>query len=83
MLINFNPGQIVYVIYRNPHTQDVANIQEAAVVQAPDSPNQLALFLYETYYPISEDLAIYQSKEEAEQAYFEAFGSADIEEYYG
>jgi len=80
---NYIPGQIVYVIYRNPHTQDVANIQEAAVVQVPDHPHQLALFLYETYYPISEELAIFQSKEEAEQAYADAFGSADIEEYYG
>ncbi|MBS4219840.1 transcriptional regulator [Bacillus sp. FJAT-49711] len=80
---NYNPGQIVYVIYRNPHTQDVANIQEAAVVHSPEHPNQLALFLYETYYPISEELAIFQSKEEAEQAYGEAFGFADIEEYYG
>ncbi|MCR2821455.1 transcriptional regulator SplA domain-containing protein [Lederbergia panacisoli] len=79
----YNPGQIVYVIYRNPHTQDVANIQEAAVVQTPNHPNQLALFLYETYYPISEELAIFHSKAEAEQAYYEAFGSADIEDYYG
>lgn len=36
---------IVYVFYRNPHTQDVANIQEAAVVRHPNNPNQLAIFI--------------------------------------
>ncbi|MCT6818640.1 MAG: transcriptional regulator, partial [Lysinibacillus fusiformis] len=28
----YNVGDIVYIFYRNPHIQDVANIQEAAVV---------------------------------------------------
>ncbi len=45
-----HPGQVVYVIIRNPHAQEVANVQEAAVVQDLEDPNQLALFLYETYY---------------------------------
>ena len=35
---SYNPGDIVYVFYRNPHTQDVANIQEAAVVKNPENP---------------------------------------------
>lgn len=81
----FQPGQIVYCIIRNPHAQDVANVQEAAVVQNPDSPDELALFLYETYYPLTEEVAVYSSAQEAEQAFHEAFGySGEIEDsYYG
>ena len=65
----YSAGDVVYVFYRNPHTQDVANIQAAAVVNNPENPNELALFLYETYYPLSNDMAVYSSEEEAEQAY--------------
>ncbi|MCQ6274198.1 transcriptional regulator SplA [Bacillus sp. V3B] len=65
----YNAGDIVYVFYRNPHTQDVANIQEAAVVNNPENPNELAVFLYETYYPLSNEMAVYSTEEEAEQAY--------------
>ena len=32
----YQAGDIVYVMYRNPHTYNVANIQEAAVVNDPD-----------------------------------------------
>ena len=42
---SYNAGDIVYVFYRNPHTQDVANIQAAAVVNNPENPSELALFL--------------------------------------
>jgi len=77
---SYQAGDIVYVFYRNPHTQDVANIQEAAVVRHPDDPNQLAIFLYETYYPLSDEIAIFQSEEEAKQAYNYFFG--DDEETY-
>ena len=77
---SYQAGDIVYVFYRNPHTQDVANIQEAAVVRHPDNPNQLAIFLYETYYPLSDEIAIFQSEEEAKQAYNYFFG--DDEETY-
>ncbi|WP_249313044.1 transcriptional regulator SplA domain-containing protein [Lederbergia citrea] len=73
----YTPGEIVYVIYRNPHTQNVANIQEAAVVNDPDNPGQLAVFLYETYYPLTDELAIYRSAEEAETAYNYYFGAID------
>lgn len=65
----YRPGDIVYVFYRNPHTQTVAHIQEAAVVKNPQRLNELALFLYETYFPLSEDIAVYQTKEAAEAAY--------------
>lgn len=67
--VPYQPGDIVYVFYRNPHTQDVANIQEAAVVRHPEDPNQLAIFLYETYYPLTDEIAVFQSEQEAKQAY--------------
>lgn len=77
---NYQAGDIVYVFYRNPHTQDVANIQAAAVVNNPESSNELALFLYETYYPLSDEVAIYPTEEEASQAYNYYYGNA-AEEY--
>ncbi|MNZ75962.1 Transcriptional regulator protein (SplA) [compost metagenome] len=70
----YRAGDIVYVLYRNPHTQNVANIQEAAVVHNPEQPGGLALFLYETYYPLSDEMAVYASQAEAEQAYQYYFG---------
>ncbi|MDH5164337.1 transcriptional regulator SplA domain-containing protein [Heyndrickxia oleronia] len=81
----FKPGEVVYVIIRNPHAQDVANVQQAAVVQNPEIPNQLALFLHETYYPLTEEFAVFPSESEAEQAYQEAFGFSEDElgGYYG
>lgn len=79
----YQPGQIVYVIIRNPHAQDVANVQEAVVVQNPESPDQLALFLYETYYPFNDEVAVFPTASEAENAYQEAFGLTEIEEQYG
>ncbi|XID96210.1 transcriptional regulator SplA domain-containing protein [Paenibacillaceae bacterium WGS1546] len=79
----YQPGQIVYVIIRNPHVQGVANVQEAAVVHDPHAPGQLALFLYETYYPLNDQIAVYPSVSEAEQVYNEAFGILDAEGYYG
>ncbi|NCU16450.1 transcriptional regulator SplA domain-containing protein [Pallidibacillus pasinlerensis] len=33
---------MVYVVYRNPHTQNVANIQEAAVVRHPEQPDKIS-----------------------------------------
>lgn len=71
---DYQPGQVVYVIIRNPHVQGVANVQEAAVVSDPNSPGNAALFLYDTYYPLTEELAVYPTADEAEQAYSEAFG---------
>ncbi|CAM5201083.1 Transcriptional regulator of the spore photoproduct lyase operon OS=Ureibacillus acetophenoni OX=614649 GN=SAMN05877842_102526 PE=4 SV=1 [Ureibacillus acetophenoni] len=72
---SFQAGDIVYVFYRNPHTQDVANIQEAAVVHNPEKDGELALFLYETYYPITNELALYATEEEANQAYNYYYGN--------
>ncbi|WP_163183502.1 transcriptional regulator SplA domain-containing protein [Neobacillus sedimentimangrovi] len=70
----FQAGDIVYVFYRNPHTQDVANIQEAAVVKNPDKPDEWALFLYETYYPLTDEIAVYRTEEEANLAYNYYYG---------
>ncbi len=69
-----NPGDVVYVFYRNPHTQDIANVQEAAVVNNPEHPGELAIFLYETYYPLTNEMAVYESESEALQAYEQYFG---------
>jgi transcriptional regulator of the spore photoproduct lyase operon len=71
----YNAGDLVYIFYRNPHTQDVANIQEAAVVNNPEDPQSLALFVYETFYPLTNDLAVYSTQDEAEAAYQEYFGN--------
>lgn len=71
----YQAGDVVYVFYRNPHTQDVANIQAAAVVNNPENPSELALFMYETYYPLSNELALYSSEEEANQAYNFYYGN--------
>jgi len=79
----FQPGQIVYVIIRNPHVQGVANVQEAAVVMDPNSPGNLSLFIYETYYPLTDDVAVYHTVSEAEEAYKDAFGFSDMEGLYG
>lgn len=73
----YQAGDIVYVLYRNPHTQNVANVQQAAVVNHPESPNELALFLYDTYYPLSHEMAVYATEGEAEQAYHYYFGDAE------
>ncbi|MEE6449242.1 transcriptional regulator SplA domain-containing protein [Gottfriedia acidiceleris] len=77
----YHPGDIVYVFYRNPHTQNVANIQAAAVVNNPENPNELALFLYETYYPLSSEMAVYSTEEEANQAYNYYYGDATEEKF--
>lgn len=79
----FIPGEVVYIIIRNPHAQDVANVQQAAVVQHPERPNELALFLHETYYPLTDELAVFKTENEAEAAYYQAFGSPEEGEFYG
>ena len=68
-----NDGDTVYVIYRNPHTQNVAAIQEATVTTNPEDQN-LALYMYDTYYPLTDEYAMYSSFKEAEQMYEYYFG---------
>lgn len=81
--VTYQLGDIVYVIIRNPHVQDAANVQEAAVVNNPDQPGELALFLYETYYPLTDEVAVYRSEAAAETVYQQVFGTAEVEDYYG
>ena len=83
MQLNFRPGEVVYIIIRNPHAQDVANIQQAAVVEDPDKPGELALFIHETYYPLTDEVAVYQTEQEAEQVFHEAFGLPEDGGLYG
>lgn len=79
----FTLGDVVHIIIRNPHAQNVAQVQQAAVVQDPNNAEKLSLFLHDTYYPLSDDLAIFTSETEAEEAYEQAFGSPEIDEFYG
>jgi transcriptional regulator of the spore photoproduct lyase operon len=79
----FIPGEVVYIIIRNPHAQDVANVQQAAIVQHPDRPNELALFSHENYFPLTDEFAIFKSETEAEAAYYEAFGAPEEGDFYG
>ena len=74
---NYQAGEIVDIIIRNPHAQDVAHIQQAAIVQHPENLNKLALFSHEHYYPITEEFAIFTNEAEAQAAYKEAFGDME------
>lgn len=79
---HYQLGEVVYIIIRNPHAQDVAQVQQAAVVENPERPGELALFVHETYYPFNDEFAIFKSEHEAEQAYTDAFGSPDLGDSY-
>lgn len=83
MAQSYNPGDVVYVMYRNPHIQDVVNVQEAAIVENPDEAGELCLFLYETYYPLNEEFAVYGSEREAIAAYEDYFGPVEEEGFHG
>ncbi|MGV3489173.1 MAG: transcriptional regulator SplA domain-containing protein [Tuberibacillus sp.] len=76
-------GDIVYVMFRNPHAQDVATVQAAAVVENPEEPGKLCLFVYETFYPLDEETAVFKTAEEARQAYEDVYGRVDQGEFYG
>jgi transcriptional regulator of the spore photoproduct lyase operon len=71
---SYKAGDTVFIFYRNPHTQDVANIQEAVVVNNPEHSDKLSLYLYETYYPLTNETAVYLNEEEAKRAYEQYFG---------
>ncbi|MDX8362595.1 MULTISPECIES: transcriptional regulator SplA domain-containing protein [Bacillaceae] len=66
-------GDQVYVIYRNPHTPNVANIEQAEIVAHPENNNDVALFLHESFHLIDEDDAVYPTYEEAEKAFNNIF----------
>ncbi|NGP45054.1 transcriptional regulator [Bacillaceae bacterium SIJ1] len=85
MIINISQlseGDVVYVVYRNPHAQSVATIQEAHITEHPDQPGELSLFLLESYYPLDRDYAMYTSYEEAVAAYTHYF-EVDEDVFYG
>lgn len=69
----YRVGDIVFIFYQYPSIQQVVNIQEATVVNDPDNPKELALFLFETYYPLTNDMVIFTSEMDAEQAYYQYF----------
>lgn len=69
----YSAGDIVYIFYRHPHILDVANIQEAVVMNNPDNPNELVLFLFGSYYPLTNDMLIFKSEMAAVQAYHQYF----------
>ncbi len=71
----FENGDIVYVLYRNPHTQNVAQVQQAAIVENPVNPGALSLLMHDTYYNLTDELAVFDTEFAAETAYEEAFGS--------
>jgi len=69
----YSAGDIVFIFYQHPSIQEVVNIQEAAVVNNPDNPNELALLLFDSYYPLTNDMLIFTSVMDAEQAYHQYF----------
>jgi len=81
---NFSSNEeTVYVIIRNPHTQGVANVQEASIVRHPEDPEKQSLYLYDMHYPLTDDVAVYRSAFEADCAFREAFGLIDVENFHG
>ncbi|KGX87889.1 transcriptional regulator [Pontibacillus litoralis JSM 072002] len=72
-------GDDVYIIYRNPHTPTVANIKQAEIVQHPHQPNDVALFLHETFHVIEENDALFTSQEAAERAYQQLFPNQPLD----
>jgi len=45
------------------------------ILRLPKKQEELALFLYETYYPLSNEMAVYSTEEEANQAYDYYYGN--------
>ncbi|MDZ5473834.1 transcriptional regulator SplA domain-containing protein [Bacillus sp. 31A1R] len=76
---NVKPGDEVYVIYNNPHTPTVSNIRAAEIVPHPKDPNQLALFLNETFHVIEDDDALFTSENAAEQAFNDLYGDYNMQ----
>jgi transcriptional regulator of the spore photoproduct lyase operon len=72
-------GDKVYIIQRNPHTQSVAHIQEAYIIDNPYHPGELSLFFRDEYYPLTDDFAMFSSYEEAEEVYRDTFNPNDEE----
>ncbi|MCD7036100.1 transcriptional regulator [Metabacillus sp. GX 13764] len=71
-------GDKVFVIYRNPHAANVATIEQAEIVPHPKDKSDLALFIHNSYHPLTEDDAIFASYQDAEYLYNELF---DYQQY--
>ncbi|MDG5786343.1 transcriptional regulator SplA domain-containing protein [Evansella sp. AB-P1] len=80
-ITQLHSGDSVFVICRNPHTQTVAEIQEASVVEHPDHPGRTVLFLFEDYIPLTDDYALFSSYQEAEEMYNMYFNETEIDMY--
>ncbi|ADU29680.1 transcriptional regulator SplA domain-containing protein [Evansella cellulosilytica] len=78
-ITQLHPGDSVFVICRNPHTQSVAQIQEAAIVDHPDYPGRTVLFLFDDYMPLTDDYAMFNNYEEAEEMYNLYFNESDVD----
>lgn len=76
----YHSGDHVYVIQRNPHTQSVAHIQGANIVENPYHPGELSLFFMDEYYPLSDEFAIYSSYDEAQEEYQQFFNDTNHED---
>ncbi|MCD8510997.1 MAG: transcriptional regulator [Bacillus sp. (in: Bacteria)] len=74
-------GDSVFVISRNPHTQSVAEIQEASVVEHPDHPGRIVLFMFEEYIPLTEDYAMFSSYQEAEEMFNLYFNETEMDTF--
>jgi transcriptional regulator of the spore photoproduct lyase operon len=68
-ITNAKPGDEVFVIYQNPTFLTAAKIRAAEIVQHPNNPNTLALFLNELYHELEDDDALFTSSEAAKKAY--------------
>ncbi|RNA68644.1 transcriptional regulator SplA domain-containing protein [Alteribacter keqinensis] len=75
-------GDTVYVIYRNPHTQNVAQIQEASIIEDPHNPGRMSLYLFEEHFPLTDEYAMYTSYQEAEEMYNQYFDIPQDEDLY-
>ncbi|MDG4656245.1 transcriptional regulator SplA domain-containing protein [Ectobacillus antri] len=78
---DMKPGDEVFVIYNNPHTPTVANIRAAEIVQHPKDPNDVALFLYDTFHVIEDDDALFTSEQAAQQAYDQMLNERQYDTY--
>ncbi|MEH7378221.1 MULTISPECIES: transcriptional regulator SplA domain-containing protein [Bacillaceae] len=68
-IANAKPGDEVYIIYRNPTFLTAANIKAAEIVQHPNNPDNLALYLNEKFLDLEEDDALFSSSDAAKKAY--------------
>jgi transcriptional regulator of the spore photoproduct lyase operon len=68
-IANAKPGDEVFIIYQNPTFLTAAKIRAAEIVQHPNNPNTLALFLNKKYHDLEDDDALFTSSEAAKKAY--------------